>query len=68
MVADKFPNGLIGPIGLNPNGPIGPIGPIFPINSTSISKINLLSEWCSSGADMKKPRMGSTWRTSHSGL
>ena len=25
MVADKFPNGLIGPIGLNPNGPIGPI-------------------------------------------
>ena len=37
MVADKFPNGLIGPIGLNPNGPIGPIGPIFPINSPSIS-------------------------------
>ena len=30
MVADKFPNGLIGPIGLNPNGPIGPIGPIVP--------------------------------------
>ena len=28
MVADKFPNGLNGPIGLNP---------IFPINSTSIS-------------------------------
>ena len=27
MVADKFPNGLIGPIGLNPNGPIGPIVP-----------------------------------------
>ena len=31
MVADKFPNGLIGPIGLNPNGPIGLIGPIGPI-------------------------------------
>ena len=30
MVADKFPNGLIGPIGLNPNGPIGLIGPIGP--------------------------------------
>ena len=28
MVADKCPNGLIGP---NPNGPIGPIGLIFPI-------------------------------------
>ena len=27
MVADKFPNGLIGPIGPNPNGLIGPIGP-----------------------------------------
>ena len=27
MVADKFPNGLIGLIGPNPNGPIGPIGP-----------------------------------------
>ena len=26
MVADKFPNGLIGPIGLNPNGLIGLIG------------------------------------------
>ena len=26
MVADKFPNGLIGPIGLDPNGLIGPIG------------------------------------------
>ena len=34
MVADKFPNGLNGPIGLNPNGPIFLI---FPINSTSIS-------------------------------
>ena len=30
MVADKFPNGLIGPIGLNPNGPNGPNGPIVP--------------------------------------
>ncbi len=28
MVADKFPNGLIGLIGPNPTGPIGPIGPI----------------------------------------
>ena len=37
MVADKFPNGLNGPIGLNPNGPIFLIFPIFPINSTSIS-------------------------------
>ena len=50
MVADKFPNGLIGPIGLNPNGLIGPIGLRiirtigsmrrgyhFPINFTSIS-------------------------------
>ena len=26
MVADKFPNGLIGPIGLDPNGLIGLIG------------------------------------------
>ena len=55
MVADKFPNGLIGPIGLNPNGLIGLIGlriirtirrgyhfPIFPINSTSISEIKFL--------------------------
>ena len=31
-------------------------------------KINLLLEWCSSGADMKKARMGSTWCTSHSGF
>ena len=31
MVTDKCPNGLIGPIGLNPNGFIGPIGPIVPI-------------------------------------
>ena len=30
MVADKFPNGLNGLIGLNPNGLIGPIGPIVP--------------------------------------
>ena len=41
MVADKFPNGLIGPTGLNPTGLIGPIGlivpilPIFPIPSIS---------------------------------
>ena len=33
MVADKFPNGLIGPNGLNP---------IFPINSTSISEIKFV--------------------------
>ena len=31
-------------------------------------KINLLLGWCSSGADMKKARMGSTWCTSHSGF
>ena len=31
MVADKFPNGLIGPIGLNPIGLICLIGPISPI-------------------------------------
>ena len=29
---------------------------------------DLLSEWCSSGDDMKKPWMDSTWRTFHSGL
>ena len=33
MVTDKFPNGLNGPIGLNP---------IFPINSTSISEIKFV--------------------------
>ena len=48
MVADKFPNGLIGPIGLriirtirrgyhSPILSILPILPILPINSTSIS-------------------------------
>ena len=36
MVADKFPNGLIGPIGL-----VG-LNPIFPINSTSISEIKFV--------------------------
>ena len=65
MVADKFPNGLIGPIGLNPNGPIGPIGPIFPINSTSISKINLLSEGRRVLHSAKIPTMGCTKRTAH---
>ena len=43
MVADKFPNGLIGLIGLRIIRTIGTIRrrhhfPIFPINSTSISK------------------------------
>ena len=37
-------------------------------NKTIKKKINLLSEWCSSGVDTKKPRMGSTWCTSHSGF
>ena len=50
MVADKFPNGLIGPIGLNPNGPIGPI---VPINSTSISEINFLLEGVRFGLSQK---------------
>ena len=53
MVADKFPNGLIGPIGLNPIGLICLIGPIFPINSTSISEINLLSEGVRFGLSQK---------------
>ena len=26
---------------------------------------NFLSGWCRCGTDMKKPPMGSTWRTSH---
>ena len=51
VVTDKFPNGLNGPIGLNP---------IFPINSTSISKINLLSEGCRVLHSAKMPPMGST--------
>ena len=41
MVADKFPNGLIGP---NPIGPIGPNRPYYPQNFTSISEINFLLE------------------------
>ena len=41
MVADKFPNGLIGPIGLNPNGLIGPIVPRIP---PQLARNNLLSE------------------------
>ena len=62
MVADKFPNGLIGPIGLNGLiGPIVPILPIFPINSTSISTTPICCQkGCRCGLDMKKPRMGST--------
>ena len=72
MVADKFPNGLIGLIGLNPNGLIGLRtirrgyhSPIFLINSTSISEINLLSEGCRVLHSAKMPPMGSTRCTSH---
>ena len=41
-----------------------PILLIFPIHQPP----NFVSEWCRCGDDMKKPRMGSTCRTSHSGL
>ena len=38
-------------------------------NNTPYSgRPHTLSEWCRCGADMRKPRMGSTWRTSHSGF
>ena len=70
MVADKFPNGLIGLIGLNPNGLRTirtirrgyhfPIFLIFLINSTSISEINLLLEGCRVPHSAKIPTMGCT--------
>ena len=84
MVADKFPNGLIGlnPNGLNGhNGLIGlrtirrgyhshifPIFPIFPINSTSFSEINLLSEGVRLGLSQKKTPRDSTLTYSPRGL
>ena len=54
MVADKFPNGLI-----------GPNRPYYLQNSTSISEINLLSEGCRVLHSAKMPPMGSTRCTSH---
>ena len=60
MVADKFPNGLIGPIGLNPNGLIGPIGPIVPRISPQLARNICCQKGCRCGLDMKKLRMGCT--------
>ena len=60
MVADKFPNGLIGP---NPIGPIGPNRPYYPQNSTSISEINFLLEAVRCGASKKKTPWDSTRST-----
>ena len=57
MVADKFPNGLI--------GLIGPNRPYYLQNSTSISEINLLSEGCRVLPSAKIPTMGCTKRTAH---
>ena len=46
------------------SAPISPIkrsAPIYPSpRSPQLARINFLSEWCSSGADMKKLRMGCT--------
>ena len=64
MVADKFPNGLIGP---NPIGSIGPNRPYYPQNSTSISEINFLSEVVRCGASKKGPPRDSTNSTARGG-
>ena len=66
MVADKFPNGLIGPIGLDPNGLIGLIGLIglriirtirrgyhFPRIPPLLAPLNLLSEGVRFGLSQK---------------
>ena len=63
MVADKFPNGLIGPIGLDPNGLIGLIGLRiirtirrgyhFPRIPPLLAPLNLLSEGVRFGLSQK---------------
>ncbi len=58
MVADKFPNGLIGPIGLNPIGPIGPNRHGSPC--TLLSTPDLLSEGRRVLHSAKMATMGST--------
>ena len=54
MVADKFPNGLI-----------GPNRPYYLQNSTSISEINFLLEGCRVLHSAKIPTMGCTRSTAH---
>ena len=54
MVADKFPNGLI--------GPIGPIGPRIP---PQLARNNLLLEGCRVLHSAKIPTMGCTKGTAH---
>ena len=63
MVADKFSNGLIGPIGLDPNGLIGLIGLRiirtirrgyhFPRIPPLLAPLNLLSEGVRFGLSQK---------------
>ena len=64
MVGDKYPNGLIGPIGLNPNRLIGPNRPNRPNKKIGAPKkeapkniicCDYLAEWLSSAHENHPP-------------